>query len=222
MKHLLTFALVASSLAVAAPAFAHIELVSPRPRYDDQKYGPCGRGSTDKRGTKVSTYKPGTTIKVTWKETVGHPGHYRISFDPNGQSFTDPKSYDDRNTSPTVVMDGIKDETGYKTYTQEITLPDVECDKCTLQVVQVMTDKPPYGDGDDLYYQCADITLSKDAPDPEGEEPPAEEPAPTTTPANAKAEDSSCASSPSRSAPTVEALFALSAIVALIRRRRSP
>src|SRR5690606_6077325 len=39
------------------------------------------------------------------------------------------------------------------------TLPDIECESCTLQVVQVMYDKKPYGDGNDLYYQCADIAL---------------------------------------------------------------
>lgn len=41
-------------------------------------------------------------------------------------------------------------------------LPDVECDNCTLQAIQVMYDKPPYvTPGNDLYYQCADLVLRR-------------------------------------------------------------
>ena len=47
---------------------------------------------------------------------------------------------------------------------EQVTLPDVECERCTLQLIQVMTDKAPYGDGNDLYYQCADLALRADAP----------------------------------------------------------
>jgi len=41
----------------------------------------------------------------------------------------------------------------------------VECDNCTLQIIQVMTEaeKAPYepsaDDADDLYYQCIDLRL---------------------------------------------------------------
>jgi hypothetical protein len=41
-----------------------------------------------------------------------------------------------------------------------VTLPDLVCDNCTLQVIQVMYDKPPYTTpGNDIYYQCADLVL---------------------------------------------------------------
>lgn len=157
---------VVASFAARA-ADAHISLTYPPSRYDDQKSGPCGRGSSDARTKKVSTFKPGQKITVAWDETVSHPGHYRISFDPDGQSgFVDPETADERNSAPTVLVDGIKDKTGTQSYTQEITLPDAPCDKCTLQLIQVMTDKPPYGDGNDLYYQCADIVLDPNATAP--------------------------------------------------------
>ena len=88
---------------------------------------------------------------------------------PNGTgAFQDPKSFTDVSGGPAVLLDDIADKTGTETYSQQIKLPDVACDNCTLQVIQVMTDKPPYGDGNDLYYQCADIILTKDgaaAPD---------------------------------------------------------
>ena len=48
-----------------------------------------------------------------------------------------------------------------------ITLPNMTCENCTLQVIQMMTDKTPYGDGNDLYFQCADIALRTNAPTPD-------------------------------------------------------
>ena len=48
------------------------------------------------------------------------------------------------------------------TYTQTITLPNQACENCTLQLIQMMTDKPPYTTdlaSDDIYFQCADIAL---------------------------------------------------------------
>jgi MYXO-CTERM domain-containing protein len=53
-----------------------------------------------------------------------------------------------------------------------VTLPNVTCDNCTLQLIQVMYDKAGNGFGgkdsagkgnDDLYYACADIVLKGEA-----------------------------------------------------------
>lgn len=161
-----SFFVFGALLGATSAAHAHIALQSPAPRYADMKQGPCGRGSEDKRGNNVTTYEPGETITVEWKETIPHPGHYRIAFDPDGSDiFEDPKSFTDVSGGPGVLVDGIEDKSGTQTYTQQVTLPNVECDNCTLQLIQMMTDKPPYGNGDDLYYQCADIVLKRSAPD---------------------------------------------------------
>lgn len=143
----------------AVPASAHIQLESPTARTSDQKTGPCGAaGST--RGDNVTTFEAGETITITWEETVDHPGHYRIAFDADGQDdFVDPAAFDDFDTNAAVMLDNIGDEVGGGTYSEQITLPNEPCDNCTIQVVQVMTDKAPYGDGNDLYYQCADIRI---------------------------------------------------------------
>ncbi|MCU0699312.1 MAG: hypothetical protein MUC96_22630, partial [Myxococcaceae bacterium] len=69
---------------LAVPAAAHIALRSPLVRYADQKVGPCGRGATDLRTSRVTTFTAGDTIEVVWDETINHPGHYRISFDVDG------------------------------------------------------------------------------------------------------------------------------------------
>jgi MYXO-CTERM domain-containing protein len=226
---LLVSAAFAGLLLTPGFASAHILLTSPVPRTEDLKDGPCGGiGALNKRGKKITTFKPGQTITVKWKETVEHPGHFRISFDENGQSkFVDPKSFTDLNTSPSVMVDNIKDKTADgATYSQDITLPNIECDNCTLQVIQVMTDKEPYGDGDDLYYQCADITLSNAAV---GEEPDAGDtsssssssgaPPPTTTTSDGC--QTTTTGSAELSGFSVFALGAIAALGAITRRRRS-
>src|SRR5690606_41347459 len=52
-----------------------------------------------------------------------------------------------------------------KPYSLQLKLPDVECENCTLQIIQLMTEacKAPYEpsaeDADDIYYQCIDLRL---------------------------------------------------------------
>ena len=92
--------LVASLLAGAAGlslghAEAHISLLSPSPRTAELKKGPCGVLNGTK-GANVTAFEPGQTITVSWAETINHPGHYRISFDDDGDDdFVNPASFDD-------------------------------------------------------------------------------------------------------------------------------
>lgn len=154
----LAFVLVVASPAVAA---AHIQLDYPLPRTTQQKQPNCGvTGST--RSLNPTVLEPGATITVRWTETINHPGHYRISFDADGEDFYIPLAADDIQPAGTnnILIDGIADvATPNSTYSAEITLPDQPCENCTLQLIQMMTDKPPYGDGNDIYYLCADIAL---------------------------------------------------------------
>lgn len=147
-------------------AAAHIQLTNPLPRTAMQKDPNCGlTGST--RSANPTVYPPGATITVTWTETINHPGHYRVSFDQDGEDFTIPLSFTDTTQTENVLVDAIPDQTTPQaTYSQEITLPDVECENCTIQLIQMMTDKPPYGDGNDIYFLCADVALRAGTPPP--------------------------------------------------------
>ena len=128
------------------------------------KVAPCG-ASGDGRATdasRITTLPAGVTLSVQFRETIDHPGHFRIAFDDDGQdAFEDPTSYEDIQATPglPVLADGIIEPTSGSDYIVEVTLPDIECSRCTLQLIQVMTDRAPYGDGNDLYYQCADLVL---------------------------------------------------------------
>jgi hypothetical protein len=169
----LSAALLACSLvaSVAPVAHAHITLKSPAKRPGgDIKVGPCTGAA---RGASPTVLEPGATIMVTWDETIQHPGHYRIAFDVDGEDFPVPAAYDDvaatlpfdAGNGVTILADDIMDKSGpifgATPYEAMVTLPDVECETCTLQLIQMMTEKVPYGDGNDIYFECADIALRR-------------------------------------------------------------
>lgn len=178
-------ALAVASQLVSGSAFAHIELQSPLNRYSDIKSGdnkscPCGSGTTnrscrkpeelsdpDRSPDRATTFAPGDEITVRFDEYVGHSGRYRIAFDPDGADL------DDFNQN--ILMD-VPDPTGKvgnmgqgSLWEFQVTLPDVTCENCTLQLIQVMdgntTDPVP----DPVlrggtYFQCADIILEDGTP----------------------------------------------------------
>lgn len=141
---------------VPATATAHIALTNPPVRTADQKIGPCGAAGSV-RGTNVTVLEPGSMLQVRWTEPINHPSHYRISFDADGQDFTIPLDFMDFTQTENVLLDNIAD--GGSPYMSMVQLPNVSCENCTLQLIQMMYDKAPYGDGNDIYFQCADIAL---------------------------------------------------------------
>lgn len=154
-------AAVLAILLVPALANAHIQLRTPAARTTAQKAGPCGAAGAA-RGTNVTTYQPGETITLEWDETVDHPGHFRVAFDSDGDdAFINPMRATD-NFSFTL-MEPIADKVGGR-YTQQITLPTTPCANCTLQLMQVMQVNEPYNS---FYWQCADIVIAGDEPQPE-------------------------------------------------------
>jgi hypothetical protein len=235
-------------LAGARPALAHIQLDDPPARTTQQKDGPCGAADSP-RGETATVFAPGETITVRWRETINHPSHYRIAFDADGDDdFADPADFMDFSGNPTVLLDAIEDRAGGE-YSASVTLPDVVCETCTLQLVQVMYDKPPYGDGNDLYYQCADLALRRaEAPGPDASPdgtpepdaapepdavprvvPEVPEPAPedradagpaTEAPDTADDDGEGCTARPGTPTPAVAGLFAAGLVVAALARRR--
>jgi MYXO-CTERM domain-containing protein len=191
----------AGALVLAArPAAAHISLEqggTHLSRYGDTylKDLPCGKaGGT--RGTNIYTYAPGSTITVKLVETISHPSYFRWAFQQSGDDqFKEPASIkpidpnrpcpidsgdhcgaSDYYNTPNVLPN--EDDLyphlagSVQTYTFQLTLPNVECDNCTLQVIQVMEDNQFHGDYDptpgvgieDIYHQCIDLVLTNGAP----------------------------------------------------------
>jgi MYXO-CTERM domain-containing protein len=170
----------ASASLVTSLAAAHVRLVYPTPRYpspmgmDDSsniKEGPCGRTGDSRTTdmTRVTVLEPGATITVQFNETINHPGFFRISFDNDGQdAFVAPSMRSQVQTGPTftlpVLLDNIADKSGGM-YTAMVTLPNVECERCTLQLIQVMVNANimswDAGPDADIYFTCADIALRR-------------------------------------------------------------
>lgn len=190
-----------SCLCLGLPASAHISLEqggTHLSRYGAYlKAAPCGvSGGT--RGTHIYTYAPGQKITVKFKETVPHPSYFRFAFDNDGDNdFKEPASIkpidparpcpynladkcgkSDFYNSPTVLpgMDNLEPHLAAQTkgtYTFQVTLPNVECNNCTLQLIQVMQDtshgayNPFPGDPNDtpyvadIYHQCIDLILKR-------------------------------------------------------------
>ena len=164
----LFFALLALS---PLKARAHLGLEVPASRYgpDFLKTGPCGTASGE-RTANVTYYKPGETIEVIWEEYIDHPGHYRIAFDEDGvDDFVDPATMMEFYSNDAVLLDDIADKgRDERDYRATVTLPEVTCDNCTLQLIQVMYDKQPYTTpGNDIYYQCADLVLREAGTSPD-------------------------------------------------------
>ena len=188
-----------SLVAFTATASAHISLEqggTHKSRMGESmlKDAPCGQtGGT--RGENIYTYKAGETIEIKLIETIPHPGYFRIAFDDDGDDdFVEPASIkpvdparpcpfnaadkcgeSDFDNSPEVLMDNLDAHLAGAfgtTYSWQVKLPDVSCDNCTLQVMQVMEDtihgayNPVAGDPADTpyvadnYHQCIDLVLT--------------------------------------------------------------
>ena len=173
---------------LAGTAEAHIELFSPTPRYTiaesgDNKACPCGLGSSNRlcnvdgdrsdparaAEARVTTLDSGSTVTLRFEEYVGHTGRYRVAIDFDGADLED--------FNNNILVD-IPDPSGADgnigqgpIWEIDVPLPDVACDNCTLQLIQVMNGNTadPVLDtvGVSSYYTCADIKLVGGATPPD-------------------------------------------------------
>lgn len=145
MKMLAVILIFAPALASAHARFDPAGNVPPRNSSAGLKTGPCGgvaRTSTPK------VLQQGSMVRIDWQETVQHPGRFEIYFSQSGDTnFTLLKTIIDTKDSSTDLPHN---------YNDMIQLPNVVCDTCTLQLIQVMTENPA---SPSLYYSCADIQL---------------------------------------------------------------
>jgi len=160
---------------------------------DPQKVAPCGGVSANPgRGTPanpgvpsgaVTDIKGGSSFHVLLSETVFHPGHYRVALAKSAANLPpDPKvttrdsdrgpwSVSAEIQSPAVpplLADGLFAHTERPTGLVEadITIPNVNCRNCILQVIQFMADHGKNPDGDFSYHHCATVNITADAAKP--------------------------------------------------------
>ena len=171
---------------------AHFRLVEPASwiiedeRGDPQKGFPCGGSNTDygKPSYAVSQAAGGSKLHIKVQETIFHPGHYRVALavnspaelpvDPKATTETTergPRSVSGEIMNPVqvpVLADGLfphsaKVDTPLET---DVTLPNISCKRCTLQVIQFMEQHGPNNPGLYTYHHCATIQITADPKKP--------------------------------------------------------
>jgi hypothetical protein len=188
MKRHIAIALGLGAFALAAPAsvFAHFILEQPTSAIvenalgDPQKMGPCGgvTGNPGKPTGVVTTVAGGELLKLKVKETIYHPGHFRIALavldraelpaDPEDVTQDTPHGVMsvsgkiDPNPKPPVLMDDVFDHhvrVAGKEFETYVHIPNINCDHCSLQVIQFMEMHPINKDGRFTYHHCADLKI---------------------------------------------------------------
>jgi len=152
---------------------------------DPQKLAPCG-GTEVNPGMPtgaVTAVRGGQKLEVVVEETVFHPGHYRIALarkrnllpaDPEVTMHdTDrgPRSLSakiETNPQPPLLADGLwaHTEKPTKNWETEVTIPNITCDGCQLQVIEFMAEHPGVRQGGFSYHHCAVLDITADPSKP--------------------------------------------------------
>ncbi|HEX4997887.1 MAG TPA: SCE4755 family polysaccharide monooxygenase-like protein [Terriglobia bacterium] len=180
-------------LALAVPFVdAHFKLLEPTSwivegaNGDPQKAAPCG-GTAQNAGTPsnvVNTLKGGQKLHLKVQETVYHPGHYRVALattraglppDPKATTRESARGLQsvsaeiEKNPKPPVLSDGLFVHTSRSTemyFETDIEIPNFNCPKCVLQVIQFMAEHGLNREGDFSYHHCADVSITVDPSKP--------------------------------------------------------
>ena len=150
---------------------------------DPQKAAPCGGTNTDfgKPTYAITDVKGGSLLHIKVQETVFHPGHYRVALavnsptelplDPKAQTMTNDKGVimsvagEVMNpVSPPVIADGLFQHSAKtdQPFESDVTIPNINCKSCTLQVIQFMEQHPVNNPGQFTYHHCATLRISAD------------------------------------------------------------
>jgi hypothetical protein len=173
--------------AAVAPVSAHFQLLEPAgwlvadEQGDPQKLAPCG-GTLGNPGTPTKIEHEvtgGQKLKIVVDETVFHPGHYRIALarkrndlpaDPKVEMHETERGLRSAsaaivaNPQPPLLADGLwphteKPKAHWET---EITIPNITCDACQLQVLEFMAEHPGTREGGFGYHHCAVLNITAD------------------------------------------------------------
>jgi len=180
-----------AGLVVVQAVHAHFTLRAPaswiveNDKGDPQKLAPCG-GTEVNPGMPtgaVTAVRGGQKLEVVVEETVFHPGHYRIALarkrnllpaDPEVTMHdTDrgPRSLSakiETNPQPPLLADGLwaHTEKPTKNWETEVTIPNITCDGCQLQVIEFMAEHPGVRQGGFSYHHCAVLDITADPSKP--------------------------------------------------------
>ena len=171
--------------ALAPPGIAHFRLLEPAswlqegPYGDPQWLAPCGGTSADpgKPSGLVTKLQGGDKLHIKILETAFHPGFYRVALAVNSrdelpqdpEARTEPSANGPRSISgaiqyppsPPVLADGLFQHISpfEKEQEADVEIPNINCAKCTLQVVEFMAAHGRNKEGDYTYHHCAVLQI---------------------------------------------------------------
>ncbi len=180
--------LALGSLALALLAqrgVAHFHLLEPASWIqesasgDPQKMAPCGGTSADpgKPTGAVTKVQGGEKLHIKLRETVFHPGFYRVALavnsrselPPDPEARTENTSKGPRSVSgaihyppvPPVLADGLFQHTARfdNDVETDVDIPNISCSACTLQIIEFMASHGLNKDGDYSYHHCATLAI---------------------------------------------------------------
>jgi len=196
VKYSVRLFLMVAGLAIAAQSTsAHFRLLEPASwliesdRGDPQKSGPCGGANTDwgKPSYFISKAVGGQKLHIKVQETVYHPGHYRVALAVNSPTELPPDpqvTTRDSERGPwsvsaviqnpsqiPVLADGLFVHSTRPTgpmepFETDVQLPNINCKKCTLQIVQFMAEHAFNNPGGYTYHHCANLEITADPSKP--------------------------------------------------------
>lgn len=164
-------------LVVATPAFAHARLkpggtLAPRDTNSGIKTGPCGATPITTDPAKRTLLTPGQTLTISWEETVNHTSYFRIAYSLDGRTGFDQHVLLDKIVDNQSGAINFSNPATYHQFSATVQVPNIECEQCTIQLIQVMLDNPASPSN---YYSCADVRITSK---------PANPPNPAPQPAN--------------------------------------
>ena len=156
--------------------------------------GGSPEGENELTGT-VTEVTGGSMLHLRIQETIFHSGHYRVALAVNSRNELPPdpitfEKYTDGGLysvwgaiqSPPVIpviADGLfrhypaagepassRPDTPMAPWETDIQLPNINCEKCTLQVIQFMADHRYNQPGGYSYHHCADLQITADPSKP--------------------------------------------------------
>jgi hypothetical protein len=182
-------------LASASAAHAHFLLNAPASATEQDEFGtpqksaPCGLSDTAGVPDEsvptgmITTVRTGSVLTVSIRETIFHPGHFRVALAQDRAGLPADPTVTPGSTSPCgsvmidpapvlpVLADGQLVHTsalGNREVTFDVQLPPgMTCTNCVLQVTQFMSNHPLNNPGGCFYHHCAAITIADDATAPD-------------------------------------------------------
>jgi hypothetical protein len=193
IRFFLAFAVL--MVVMPAAAYGHFKLIEPiswlieGERGDPQKAGPCGVTNNDnvKRSNVITKATGGQKLHLKVQEMVYHPGHYRVALAVNSPAELPPDpevTTRDTEKGPwsvstviqnppqiPVLADGLfvhaTRPTGpMEPFETDVQLPNINCKKCTLQVVEFMANHGYNNPGGYSYHHCAELEITVDPTKP--------------------------------------------------------